>query len=182
MDNLEFIKSLTREEVIEMWRKSEANIEHWKPFWEAKGHKSWEEWRMKTHAVLFDKPLTWGLYSVKDPLDTIPEWYGGMFHSWNKWFYSNFPEKPPKLKDLLDHPGVNNHWFVREIAHNFQGDETVFMATHLSNGAIIIAEGMHRACAIAMMAHEKINLNAKVLVMLVDWSDQELPKLGQWEK
>mgnify|MGYP001580776295 FL=1 len=53
MENLEFIKSLTQEEVIEAWRKGEENVEHWKGFWESKGHKSWEEWRHTTHKALF---------------------------------------------------------------------------------------------------------------------------------
>ncbi|OGM97560.1 MAG: hypothetical protein A2735_01530 [Candidatus Yanofskybacteria bacterium RIFCSPHIGHO2_01_FULL_41_21] len=181
MENLEFIKSLTQEEVFETWRKGEENIEHWKTFWESKGYKSWEEWRRTTHKTLFEKPLKWGLYTVSDPLITIPEWRGGMFHSWNKWFYVNFPEKPPKLKDLLTHPGVQNHWYVREIAHNFKDVETTLMATRLLNDTINIAEGIHRACAITLMAHEKINLNAKILVMLADWPNQEPPKLGNWD-
>jgi len=182
MENLKFIKSLTQEEVIEMWRRGEKNVEHWKPFWESKGHKSWEEWRRTTHKALFEKSLTWGLYNVLNPLTTIPEWQGGMFHSWSKWFYTNFPEKPPKLKDLLTHPGIHNHWFVREIAHNFKDIETTLMATRSPSGTIAIAEGMHRACAITLMANEKINLDTKVLVMVASWSSEEPPKLGHWKK
>ena len=180
MDDLEFIKSLTQEEVLKSWRKSEENVEHWKGFWESKGHTSWEDWRRTTHKALFEKPLQWGLYTVSNPLTVIPEWYAGMFHSWDKWFYGNFPEKPPKLKDLLAHPGIQNHWYVREIAHNFKGVETTLMATRLPNGSIYIAEGMHRACAITLIDHEKINFDAKVYVMLAEWPEETPPKLGHW--
>ena len=180
MNNLELIRLLTPEEVLETWRKGEEHVEHWKPFWESKGHKSWGEWRRTTHKALFEKPLTWGWYSVTNPLAAIPEWYGGMFHSWDKWFYVNFPEKPPKLKDLLTSPAVHNHWYVREIAHNFKDSETILMATRSPDGTITIAEGMHRACAITLMAHEKIDLKAKVQVMLADWPEETPPKLGHW--
>jgi len=183
MEELKLIKSMTPDEVFESWRKMEESVEHWKPFWEAKGHKSWEEWRKKTHAPLFAQELKWGLYEVPEPLLTVPEWRGGMFHGWNKWFYfpDSFSEQPPRLKDLLTHPGVHNHWYVREIANNFHGTETTLTATRLPNGDIYIAEGMHRACAIAMMAHDGKILTAKVFVMLADWPDNIPPRLGSWD-
>jgi len=185
---LKFIKPLTSKEVFESWRKIEENVEHWKPFWTARGHKSWEEWRKKTHAPLFSQELKWALYEISKPLLTIPEWRGGMFRSWSKWFYSVFPEQPPRLKDLLTHPGVHNHWYIREIANNFRDTETTLTATRLPaqaglpNGDICIAEGMHRACAIAMMAHDNKSLSSKVFVMLADWVDHNPPHLGSWDK
>ena len=181
MENLKLVKKLTAGDVFKTWREMEENLEHWKPFWEAKGYKSWEEWRKKTHAPLFAKDLKWGLYEVLDPLLTIPDWRGGMFHGWNKWFYNAFQEQPPKLKDLLSHPGVHNHWYIREIAGNFKGAETTLTAVRLPNGDISIAEGMHRACAITMIAHNKKSIPLKILVMLADWPDSEPPRLGHWE-
>ena len=183
MQNLKLINPLTREDVFETWREIEENIEHWKPFWEAKGHKSWSEWRRATHAPLFAKELNWGLYEVLDPLLAISDWRGSMFHGWSKWFYNSFQEQPPKLKDLLAHPGVHNHWYIREIANNFKGGETILTAVRLPNKDICIAEGMHRACAITMMAHNKIPSSLKVKVMLTDWPEETPPRLGAgWKK
>lgn len=182
MDELKFIKPLVSDKIFENWREMEENVEHWKPFWEAKGHKSWEDWKRKTHAPLLSQELKWGLYEVPEPLSTIPEWRGGMFHSWSKWFYNSFPEQPPRLKDLLTHPGVHNHWYIREIANNFKGTETTLTAACLPNGDIYVAEGMHRACAIAMMTYDNKPLLVKVLVMLADWPDNNPPRLGNWEK
>jgi hypothetical protein len=182
MENLEFIKSLTPKDVLETWRNMEENLEHWKGFWHSKGFKSWQEWRETSHAPLFKKQLNWSLYKVNEPLKSVPEWRAGMFHAWNKWFYVNFPEKPPRLKDLLSHPGINNHWYVREIANNFFSPTTL-TALRMPNGDIVIAEGMHRACAITLIAHNNKPLNAEVFVMMADWPENEPPRLGTgWDK
>ncbi|MBI2068504.1 MAG: hypothetical protein HYT67_00110 [Candidatus Yanofskybacteria bacterium] len=112
----------------------------------------------------------------------MPEWRGGMFHGWDKWFYGSFPEKPPRLKDLLAHPGVHNHWYIREIADNFPAPTTL-TALRLPNNDLVVVEGMHRACAIALLAHNNKVLDTEVLIMLADWPDAEPPKLGTgWEK
>lgn len=105
-----------------------------------------------------------------------------MFHGWNKWFYGAFPEKPPRLKDLLGHPGVHNHWYIREIANNFHSPTTL-TALRLPNDEFVIAEGMHRACAIALLAHGNKSLDTEVLVMVADWPEETPPRLGtDWEK
>ncbi|OGN34996.1 MAG: hypothetical protein A3I39_01595 [Candidatus Yanofskybacteria bacterium RIFCSPLOWO2_02_FULL_47_9b] len=182
MEGLTLIKELTAEEVFETWRKIEENLEHWKSFWKAKGFNSWEEWRRKTHASVLDKKLSWNLYQVKEPIAIIPEWYGGMFHGWAKWFYPVLSEQPPKLKELLTHPGVHNHWWIQKITDNFESPTTI-SAVCMPSGDIIIVEGMHRACALALMAHEKRTTNIELFVMLTDWPDNVPPKLGTgWDK
>lgn len=183
LNNLELIKPLTPSQVFNTWRKIEEPLEHWDGVWKSKGFKSWEDWRRSTHASLFEKELQWNFYKISEPLKSVPEWKGGMFNAWNKWFYNSFSEKPPRLKDLLAHPGVHNHWYIREIANNFKDKETTFTATRLPNGDICIAEGMHRACAITMLAFDKKPLNTNVFVVIADWPDQEPPRLGTgWEK
>ncbi len=177
LNNLELIKPITPQEVFETWRGMEESLEHWKDVWRSKGFKSWEDWRHATHAPLFEKDLDWKLYKISEPLKSVPQWKGGMFHAWNKWFYNSFEEKPPLLKDLLTHPGVHNHWYVREIANNFP-DSTILTALHMPNGEFVIAEGIHRACAITMLAHDNKTLNGEVFVMIADWPDEKPPRLG----
>lgn len=182
MENLLLIKQLSQEDVFETWRDMEESLEHWQSFWQSKGFKSWEEWRRATHASLFEKELKWSLYKINEPIKSVPQWRGGMFHSWNKWFYNAFPKKPPRLKDLLGHPGVHNHWYIREIANNFSSPTTL-TALRLPNGEFVIAEGMHRACAIAMLTHDNKTLDAEVLVMVADWPEADPPRLGTgWKK
>ena len=182
MEELTFIKSLTPEEVFALWQSNEKDIEHWKPFWEAKGFNSWTEWRQATHKALFEKPLKWSLCKVEDPFKSTPEWRGGMFNAWNKWFYPVLSEQPPRFKDLIAHPGVHNHWFIRKIADNFETPTTV-MAIRMPNGEICIAEGMHRCSAIALMTQEKRATNIEMNVMLAEWPENTPPKLGiGWDK
>src|SRR3989338_52163 len=176
-NNLKLIKPLTTSQVFDIWRDIEEPLEHWKGFWKTKGFKNWEEWRKQSHAPVLEKNLSWDLYLINNPLTEIPQWRGIMSHSWNKWFYPQFPEKPPRLKELLIHPGVHNHWYIREIANNLPASTTL-TALHMSNGDIVVAEGMHRACAITMLAFDKKPLNTDVFVIIADWPDNEPPKLG----
>lgn len=182
MKNLTQIKSLTPDNVFEIWRKIEEPLEHWKGVWQSKGFKSWGDWRRTTHAPLFEKQLDWKLYKINEPLKSVLQWRGGMFHAWHKWFYNSFPERPPRLKDLLTHPGVHNHWYIREIANNFPSTTTL-TALRLLNKDFIIVEGMHRACAITMLAHDNKTLNGEVFVMIANWPEEKPPHLGTgWEK
>lgn len=49
LDNkqFEFIRSLSWEDVLEIWHNNEINEAHWKEHYESKGFRSWEEWRKK---------------------------------------------------------------------------------------------------------------------------------------
>lgn len=180
-NNLEPIKPLTLSQVFDVWRDTEEPLEHWKNVWQAKGFKSWEDWRRTTHAPLFEKKLNWNLSKINEPTKSLPEWKGGMFHAWNKWFYNSFREKPPRLKNLLTHPGVHNHWYIRKIANNFPASTTLTVLK-MPNSDIIVAEGMHRACAITMMAFDKKPLDTDVFAMIADWPDEKPPLLGNgWE-
>ncbi len=165
-----------------MWRKDEEKVKHWKPFWRSKGFKSWAEWRKTTHRPLFEKSIEWQLFKAENPTETIPEWHGIMSHSWHKWFYGAFKERPPKLKDLISHPGVNNHWFIQKIKNNFE-KETVILALQSKNGEVMIAEGMHRACALAIAAYENKKIKTNLIVALGKWPGNKWPKFGTgWNK
>ncbi len=126
---------------------------------------------------MFERELQWNLYKINEPAKSVPQWKGGMFHAWNKWFYPVLSERPPRLKDLITHPGVHNHWYIREIANNFP-DSTTLTALRLPNNDIVVVEGMHRACAITMLAHDNKSFNKEVLIMIADWPENELPRLG----
>ncbi|MEK7600513.1 MAG: hypothetical protein AAB463_00950 [Patescibacteria group bacterium] len=182
MNNLEKIRGLSWPDVVDTWRSTEENLEHWQKFWSAKGFSSWQAWREKTHANLRGPELSWALYKVSDSLNQVPQWRGGMFHSWAKWFYPMLAEQPPRLRDLLEHPGVHNHWFIRDIAKTFPAATTI-MAIRTSNGDIVIVEGMHRCCALALLARDKKSVATELNIVLADWPFGDMPRLGSgWEK
>lgn len=182
MNNLEKIKDLSWPDVFEIWRKTEEPLEHWQKLWKEKGFASWQAWRQATHANLRGQELSWALYRVANPVAEIPNWRGGMFHGWAKWYYPALAEQPPRFKDLLAHPGVNNHQYVREIANNFPPKTTV-TAIRLKNGEIVVVEGMHRCCAVALAAHNQTPIKSEITVVLADWPLDEPPRLGTgWNK
>ncbi|MEK7194866.1 MAG: hypothetical protein AAB667_01275 [Patescibacteria group bacterium] len=177
MSNLEKVKNLSWPEVFEIWHKTEAPLEHWQKLWKEKGFTSWEAWRQATHANLRGQELSWGLYKIQNSADEIPNWRGGMFHAWAKWFYPVLSEQPPRLKDLVAHPGISNHWYVREISKNFP-TETTITTIRFKNGDLMVVEGMHRCCAIAVAAHNQTPLNSNITVAVADWPFDDPPRLG----
>lgn len=180
--NLSKIRKLNWVEVVEIWRLVEEDLEHWQRTWKAKGFKSWLDWRTETFKNLNGPELSWALFKVKIPLKEVINWRGGMFHSWAKWFYPLFPEQPPRLKNLIVHPGVNNHWYIKKILENFPKATTV-SAIRNSAGDIIVVEGMHRCCALALAHHDRITIKTNLTLALADWPFKNLPLLGTgWKK
>ena len=158
----EFIHSYSTEEVFNVWRRTEQKLKHWEPIWKPRG--SWEAWRRETHRLVLEANLTWNGYRLDQPLETVPTWRGGLFHAWAKYFYPTveIPESdsirknnvnlPPRLRDLLRHPGVSNHYYIRQIPEAMtRGSwiQTTLTALRHPNGEISVVEGMHRSCGIA---------------------------------
>lgn len=182
MEQLQKIRDLSWKEVFEHWRMDEEKSERWERYWRAKGFSSWEEWRNTVYKNLKGAELSWALYKVADPIKAVPEWRGGMFHAWATWFYPVLREQPPKLRDLIAHPGVHNNWLIREIANKFP-TETMLSGIRLANGDVVVIEGMHRSCALTLAAHDQLSITTELTLALAEWPFGEVPQLGTgWEK
>lgn len=167
MKDLKLIKKLKWDDVFEIWRQTEENLEHWQRYWQTKGFKSWADWRMgKVHAVNADK-MKWELYEVKDALKAVPTWKGGPFTTWLKYFYAPLGKNAddlPTFAELATNPAVANHHYVLDLIKTFP-KETTLTAVQTSQG-IVIVEGMHRACAIALSVAQGRPVKTKVQVAL----------------
>lgn len=177
MENLKLIKPLTWPEVFEIWRSNEENTEHWKQYWKSKGFESWEAWRNHTHANLHGENLAWALYKVENPAETVSRFLGGPFRSWTKWFYMNNPK--PSFADIVQHPGIQNHRGILELVDSFPSPTTI-TGVKTSDGIVVI-EGMHRACAIALSVLKNRPVSSDLYIALADFPGQ-LPSLGAPEK
>lgn len=172
-------QSLTPEEVFEIIRQADYT-EHWESAWKAKGYKNWEEWRRDHFKNILSLDLPWTYVEIREPLKEVPEWHGTLTPSWHKYFYGIFGGKPPKLKDLITHPGIANHWYIREMAKDFKDSVVVILKN--KNGEIFLLDGMHRCNAIALIARDKGNFNAKLFAAMVEWPEIDPPRLGMWDK
>jgi len=171
---------ITWNKVFNYWRENETGPNsHWNTFWPSQGFKSWEEWRQHTHANLHGEQLSWELYDMADPLELVPTFRGGPFRSWTKWFYSAFNSDAPTFAELVQHPGVSSNWFILELAKNFP-DKSVITGVRTPDG-IVIVEGMHRCCALALRAKWNKSLNGPVPLVLAEYPNK-LPMLGAEKK
>lgn len=119
---LAFIKSLTWEDVFEMWRQNEANRPNWIEFYKKAGYSSWEEWRNEFVKTLKCAKYQWSFYEILEPLKDILPINGGSFKSWIERFYSG--KKSLTFKQLADLPAIQAHQGINEIIENFP-DQTI---------------------------------------------------------
>ncbi len=167
MRNLKLLKKLRWDDVFEVWRRTEENLEHWKRYWHSKGYKSWADWRMKKVRAINADKMKWGLYEVKDPIKTISSWKGGPFTGWLKYFYAPLGKNArnlPTFTELATNPAVANHHYILGLITAFPKSITL-TAVKTSQGIVII-EGMHRACAIALSSAQGRPVKTKVKVAL----------------
>lgn len=173
-------QKLTTDEVFEVIRIAD-DVPHWESVWKAKKHESWESWRKTHFKPILNKELDWTFVEIASPLIEVPQWRGCMTPTWNTWAYGNFLEKPPRLKDLITNPFVQNHWYIKEMAQNFKGNLTMMTLLKTPNNDIYVLEGMHRACALSIIAQNNDKLNCRLLAAMANWPESEPPKLGNWE-
>ena len=175
-EQLEFIKPLTWDDVAEIWRGNEINEEHWKKYYESKGHKTWGQWRKKYMDAYAALGKEWYLVKVKDPLLSVPNFRGGNYKGWKDNFYEG--KELPRLSEIKEHPAAGE--FLKNLPN-----KTTIIALNTDIG-IVIAEGMHRCAAITKAAKEwprrggvplrrdkKIELN--LYIAMADVKKEEIP-------
>jgi hypothetical protein len=172
--DLQYIKDLSWEEVFEIWRKNESYKNKWEAHYKSRGFNSWEEWRKSGAEPLHPEKRKWRLYNVKNPVKTVPEFRGGPFQSWVKYFYLG--EDCPTLAKLTEHPGVKFHKGIREVMENFP-KETIITGAVTRNG-IVILEGMHRCLAIALANAEDKRIKTILNIALTEYLEDKMPILG----
>lgn len=172
-DGLRFVEPLTWDEVFDIMRKNEENLSHWEPLYRSKGFSSWEDWRRKQFAMLHGDQLSWNLYRVPNHLGTVPIFHGGPFLSWMKYFYQGDPA--PTFATLAQHPGIQNHYYIRDLV------TPPFLTTTIvavrNEDRIVVIEGMHRCCAIALAAAQGCDTNLRLYVALAHFKG-DLPILS----
>lgn len=163
------IKKLSWQDVFNIWREGEENLRHWKIFWEEKGFNSWESWRSSTIEKLELEERDWVLYKIKKPLKTIPKFKGGPYTSWKDSYYKN--GKFSSFKELAKHPYIQNHKDINKIKNNFP-KEAYFIGVKTEQGILII-EGMHRCCALAIASQKGEKIESQVYIVLAQASAKE---------
>lgn len=180
INGLTFIKTTTWDQVFSDWREREKDHWGWEEHFKKRGMKSWDEWREKIIAPFKLQDRKWEIYSIDDPSSTISDLWSGGFPGWKKYYPKGI--KKIQFKDLVKNPEVKKNPKVAQILENFP-KETTIIAAH-RNGQLIIVEGMHRACAIAITAREGRQLATKLTIAITTFSsdEKELFELARTQK
>ena len=173
-ERLRFVKNISWDEVFNFWRKGEENIPRWIQHYKAGGYKSWDEWRKHTLSDLSYKDLHWELFEVENPMQTVPNFFGGPFRAWKARYYGG--NSTVTFADLAKNEELKNSQIIREMVSNFP-DKTYLIGLE-ANKEIVIIEGMHRCCALAIAEQDKKPIQTKVFIALAEFNG-ELPEMGQ---
>ncbi len=175
--NLQHLKNLTWDQVFDVWRKNEDYLgSHWKPLWQARGFKSWDDWRM-TYVDRFElKNLNdWGLYEIVDHMKFIPQICGGSFSSWVERYYNG--EDNPLFSKIVQHPDIQPHKGIIKFIDNFPQETTI--SGVVLGDKIVVVEGMHRCAAVALAALQGKAISSKIKICLANHYLDKLPIAGE---
>lgn len=173
-DSLSFIEPLTWDEVFALWRAGEAALPRWIDHYKSGGFASWDEWRRNTLRDVQYATLSWKLFKLENPTDTVLHFFGGPFRAWIKNNYQG--SRARSFEELANDPKIQNNEIVKEMVADFPA-VTNLVGLQVEEKVFII-EGMHRCCALAVMAMQKMELRSKVLIALAPHSG-EIPEMGR---
>jgi len=169
MEDLRFLNDISWREVFSAWRDQESMLPKWIEHYTQRGFHSWDSWRNSSVEVLHPENLSWKLYEITDPVKTVPNFYIGPFRSWIKKYSI---AKPTTFHELVEHQQF------QEEKKTGPFPEATMLVGLQNEGRIIIIEGVHRCCALAVAQKQNISIKLKVFLACADFKD-ELPQLGQ---
>jgi hypothetical protein len=82
------------------------------------------------------------------------------------------------FSEIVVHPEIVRHKGIRSMMERYPAD-TIVSALELSDGRIVVIEGMHRVCALAMMAAEGKAFKGTLVFAIGKSSLAELPIAGK---
>jgi len=173
LEQFEHVEDLSWNDVLEIWRNQEENLEHWIKYYQEKGFNSWEEFRIGTINSLKLDRKKWALYRINNPLSAVPNFYGGPFKTWREKYYEgrNFVT----FSEITQQPEIKNHPTINEMQDNFP-EKAEFIGLIIDDGVVIV-EGMHRCCAITLAAKNGKTLDADIFIVLAQSSTKELTEV-----
>lgn len=175
---LSFIRPITWQEIFHSWQNDEAHQQRWIAHYKSRGFNTWNEWRNRHVAPLKLDERDWFLYRINNPLKTIPHFFGGPFKAWKKEHYGKHDAL--SFADLATSPKIITNPVINKLVDNFPSP-TMLIGLWQKN-RIVIGEGMHRCCAVALAAQRGLLIKPEVNIALADFSKDEIPLLEQIKK
>lgn len=157
------------------WEKREARQTGWIRHYRERGFSSWREWRTNAYKVLNPQQRPWILYHVDRPELIVPTWYIGPFQGWKK----HYRGQAVTFRTLAKWPTIQRHGKVASIVRRFPS--TTQLLGVIWHGKIVVIEGTHRACAVAIAARRGKKLRTSMTIALTPLTGK-VPDLSSGQK
>jgi hypothetical protein len=162
LTNFQPIRPLHWEEVFLFWYQNEGERDVWKNLAVERGFSSWADWRLSGYADRFQcSQADWYLYELNKAQEVIGQFYGGPFRNWLQKYYAGAPTRT--FAELACSEDVVNNLTIQAMATNYPYD-TVITALELTDERLVVIEGMHRCCALVLMAQRGQKISHKVIM------------------
>jgi hypothetical protein len=176
MKDFRLIRKLNWEEVFLWWYQNEGKSENWINLAKKRGYASWAEWRIEGYIRSFEcQKAEWELYEISDPTRAILGFYGGPFRTWIERYYNN--KKTKNFFELAKNEILSKNDTIRSIMSNYPV-ESIIVCLDVDEKMFVI-EGMHRACALAIMHNEVMKKPDKLFFAIGKSKLKELPAVGE---
>ena len=173
-DFLRPIRPLSWADVFSLWRDGESHLPRWIEHYRNSGFASWDDCRSNTLKDLCHQDLEWTLFELVDPVSHVPDFIGGPFRPWIARYYDG--AKSRTFREIVKNPALRANPIVREMVANFP-TETYIVGLRTGAGIVVI-EGMHRCCALAIASEDNASIDAKVFIALARYPG-EVPEMGR---
>lgn len=157
------------------WEKREASQPMWIKHYRQRGYASWREWRTAAFSDLKPQQKKWTLYQVENPERIVSTWFGGPFRGWRK----HYPGRTVTFKTLAQRQAIRNNGKVLSIMH--RPPTKTQMLGVIWRGKIVVIEGMHRACAVALASKKGKKLRMSITIALAPLAGP-MPNLSSGQK
>lgn len=175
MDQLEagihFLKDISWDDVFGFWRDAEATRPEWIQLYTERGFANWEAWRAHHINPLRLPERTWRLYSIEDPLSVVPSFWAGPHKSWIRRHYAG--RSTMLFRELATLPAIKKNEKINQLITDFP-ESTTIIGLQTDEGVVIV-EGMHRCCAVSVVAAEGRRLEGEMRLALADARGEKLP-------
>ncbi len=169
------LRPLNWEEVFLFWYDNEGRRNNWIDLAIRRGFPSWAAWRLEGYARPFRRrEVKWRLYQIRHPLEIVPTFYGGPFKTWIKLHYQD--RSTCTFAQLASLPAIENNSTVIQMAKEFPLDKD--LTALFVSGKIMIIEGMHRVCALALKAKRGEPFDQIITMAIGESALSELPIVG----
>lgn len=166
-------------DVLAGWRADEEHQVGWQNIWREKGLSGWEAWRAHHIEPFGCAQRSWHLYRLRDPLASVPYFYGGPHKAWIKRYYNgenlrtfDWLASHTDILERATRPGDKIH----DLLNSFPTLTTLI--GFMTDQGVVILEGMHRCCALTVMAARHQQFSGEVRLALADARGETLPIVG----